>query len=313
MKKRIVHVILVIVLCNSFLSFSQEQTTTVVQITEEQEIEFQENFFKALSEKAIRNYQKAIEYLENCNQILPENKAVLFELSKNYLKLRKTFEAEQYVVQALKSDPKNVWMLEHLVLVYKRERNFKKAITIQKKIGEDYPKKKQQLVFLYIQNQDYDGAREMIEELAKSKLLNARLRRLQATLALIGRKTTKPKVKPTQQDTKTALLQQFEKEKSFKVLQRLLSKLEKGDIKMLLRYSQQGMELFPAQPFVYLMHGMGLNKQKQFKEALQVLQNGIDFVIDNNQLKQRFYKEMVLAYEGLGNVEKAKTYRKKIK
>ena len=69
--------------------------------------------------------------------------------------------------------------------------------------------------------------------------------------------------------------------------------------------------LFPAQPLVYFMNGKALNNKNQFKKAIQSLQNGIDFVIDNNEIEAKFYLEIARAYEGLNNPEKVKTYKKK--
>jgi len=110
MRKRILILIFLGMLFNPFLSFSQDSIPAVVSIDEKQQIAFQESFFKALSEKSINHYKKAIGYLENCNTLLPNNTAVLFELSKNYYELHKTFEAAEFAKQALKNDAENVWI-----------------------------------------------------------------------------------------------------------------------------------------------------------------------------------------------------------
>jgi len=47
--------------------FSQDSIPIRKDLTEEKTLQFQEFFFKALSEKSIENYQKAIENLESCN------------------------------------------------------------------------------------------------------------------------------------------------------------------------------------------------------------------------------------------------------
>ena len=58
--------------------FAQDSIPVKEDLTEETELKFQEFFFKALSEKAIGNYQKAIENLESCNQILTNDVSVFF-------------------------------------------------------------------------------------------------------------------------------------------------------------------------------------------------------------------------------------------
>ena len=79
----------------SLNSFSQDSIPEKKDLTEEAELKFQQYFFRALSQKSIGNFLKAIENLESCNQILEENSAVFFEFSKNYLSLNKTLLAKE--------------------------------------------------------------------------------------------------------------------------------------------------------------------------------------------------------------------------
>ena len=74
---------------------------------------------------------------------------------------------------------------------------------------------------------------------------------------------------------------------------------------VLLSYSNVGLELFPAQAFVYLMNGKALNQNKDFKKAIEQLTNGIDFVIDDTTLEADFYDELAKSYNGLGNSKEA--------
>ena len=296
----------------SFISFSQDSIPANVPVTEKKNLEFQEFFFKALSKKAIRNYQEAIDNLEECNTLIPNNKAVLFELSKNYLLLNKSFEALEYGNLALEKDPDNLWVLEHLVSTHKKDRNYADAIKLQEKIAKNHPKKKQDLVFLHLQNRDFVSAKKTLNELEKEKLLSVRLRRIKVSLekSRTVKKAKKPlKVNPKNSD----IVKRFESDKSFTTLKKLLEKLNIENSPDLIKYSQQGIDLFPAQPFVYLMNGKALNKQKKYKKALESLQNGIDFVIDDPKNEAVFYKEMAVAYQGLGNIKEADKHRKKAK
>ena len=56
---------------------------------EQKELDFQKFFFDALQQKAIGNYDKAIEALENCQNIRKDDVAVIFEFSKNYFEQEK--------------------------------------------------------------------------------------------------------------------------------------------------------------------------------------------------------------------------------
>ncbi len=292
-----------------FYTISNAQDSIVAPAFEEEKlVEFQEFFFKAITEKAKENYQAAIENLEECNSLLPNNDAVLFELSKNYYEQDKTTEAIDYAKQALVLKPNNLWLLEHLVATYKKSRNFKEAIAVQTSIAEHYPKKKRALVYLHLQNSNPKKARQVLNELAEAKLLNNRLRQIQKNLN--KRKTSKA---PTVNTSGNSLELQFEKEKSFKVLTTLLNKLASENNPKLLDYSEKGMLLFPAQPLVYLMNGKALNNNKSYKKAITSLQSGIDFVIDDAQMEQRFYQELIKAYTGLGDTKNANKYKNKLK
>ena len=111
---------LVFILFSLFSVNAQDSIPASVNPLEKNNIKFQESFFKALSEKAIFNYQKAIQYLEECNNLVANNKAVLFELSKNYAKLNRNTEALEYINLALNKDSENLWLLEHKVDILKR-------------------------------------------------------------------------------------------------------------------------------------------------------------------------------------------------
>lgn len=297
----------------SFFSFPINAQDTIVSqesIIEKTNLTFQEYFFNALTEKSIRNYKKAIENLEQCNQLIPNNKTILFELSKNYLKLNKVIEAIEYGKEALNLDSENLWIAEHLVTAYKKNYNFEDAIKLQEKIAIKYPKKKKALVYFHLQNRDKQSAKKILQELAKSKMLNLQLRKIRANLTKNDRNTQK---NTTKNNTNKDLKIIFEKEKSYSSLKNLLLDLDTKNDENLLKYSEQGLVLFPAQPLVYLMNGKSLNNKKKYKKAVISLQNGIDFVIDNEQLEKQFYTEIARAYKGLGNIKKANTYLKKVK
>lgn len=287
---------------------AQDSIPLSVGITDKNNTNFQENFFKALSYKAILNHQKAIEHLEKCNELAPKNKAVLFELSKNYSKLNRNTEALEFITSALNIDAENLWLLEHKVSVLKRLAFFDEAIIVQQKIAKNHPKKKQQLVFLHLQNGDATAAKEVLAELKEAKLLNNRLRRIEERLY---KKRLQKVDKPKKEIANTNLRAAFEKEKSFTSLKLLLTELSVNNSTNLLKYTEQGLSLFPAQPYVYLLNGLALNNKKDYEKALQSLQNGIDFVIDNTQIEARFYLEMARAYQGLNDIKKANSFKNK--
>lgn len=292
--------------------FSQENIIVPEDLKEEEKIEFQTHFFDAITNKAINNYEKAIESLEKCDRIQENNVAVLFELSKNYAKLDRGEEAIMFAKKALHIAPKNLWILEHQVFVLRKNNAIDEAIEVQQDIIKYYPEKKPRLVYLYLQKNDIATARNLLQELEDAKSLTPRLRNIKKQL---NKREASFEIKDLKKNTtaNTSIENLFNTYKSYEYLEELLLKLDTENDPKLGAYSEQGLALFPAQPLVYLMHGRALNKSSQFKEAIQVLQGGIDFVIDNDALERSFYIELLKGYEGTGNEDKAKIYRAKLK
>ena len=286
--------------------FSQDSIPEKKDLTEEKSIQFQEFFFKALSEKSIENYQKAIENLESCNQIIENQVAVFFEFSKNYLALNNTALAKEYIQRALQKEPENLWMLKHLVAIYERESNFSEAVKIQEKLGVLNPKEREYLVRLYFMNNQLKEALALLSTLEKETGLSSEFAFLKNRLD----NTKVPDVKEIKLDDLEGLKLQFENDKSYQILEKILQKSE-NSFNDLLQFGKEGITLFPEQPFVYLQYGKALNHQKEFQKALTSLKNGLDFVIDES-MEIDFYTEIAKAYKGLGNTLEEKKYLQKV-
>ena len=288
---------------------SQDSIPPAKDVSEEKELKFQELFFKALSEKSITNYRNAIVNLENCYAIFPGEIAVYSELSKNYYFLNKTYEAKYYIEKALEKDAENLWMLLHLIAIHKKDRNYIDAIKVQQKIIKNHPKRKEDLVYLHLQNKDYESAFSLIEILKGEDNMSGKLKRLIENLEkreqLIATKKTV--------SSSSNWIEVFENEKTFTALKKvLINALKENHQENILKYSTQGIALFPAQPLVYLMNGKALNYKKQYKKALIVLKDGVDFVIED-AMEADFYKEMVISYEKTGQLKEAEQYKARAK
>jgi predicted Zn-dependent protease len=284
---------------------AQDSIPANKDLSEEAELKFQQYFFKALSEKTIGNHQKAIENLENCNQLLSNNVAVFFEFSKNYFSINKTLLAKEYIDRALEKEPDNIWMLKHLVKLHQKANNLKQAIDTQLKIVAINPKERLFLVRLYLYDRQYQEAISLMDVLEQENGLPSNLKRLKRNLQ--NRKELKvEEKKPTDI---TSLINQFKTDKSYKILKQILE-LSENKPAELLKYSEEGVSLFPAQPYVYLMKAKALNYQKRYKNALTILENGIDFVIED-KMEADFYNEIAKAHKGLGNTKEENNYKKK--
>ena len=314
MIKRIVFSVFFGLLFNPFCSFSQDSIPKAKEIAkeiaEENNIKFQEYFFKSLSEKSIKNYQLAIENLEECNTISPNNKTIYFELSKNYLLLNKTSEATQYINKALLLEPTNTWILLHLVAIQKKERNYQKAIKTQLTIVQQKPKQRSELIWLYYLNSEYTKALSLIYMVEKETGLTTRLNQLKVKLEL----KNKPIALKVSKDSLTQLITDYEANKpSFSKLKKILTLAINENTEVFYKYSSLAIDLYPAQPFAYLSRGKALQLQKKHQQAIDVLEIGIDFVIENSLLEAQFYSTLVKAYTSINNPKKALEYKIKLK
>jgi len=169
-----------ILLIVGMMLISTFSSAQLINIEEENELKFQEYFFEALKQKAIKNYSKAIESLEKCYEIDSTNIGVSFEFSKNYFLTKSYFEAELFVNKALAKEPNNSYLLTHKVEILKEQQKLEEAIDIQKKLIEINPKNSDKLVLLYIQNKDFKKAEHLIVEIEENALASQRIKSLKS-------------------------------------------------------------------------------------------------------------------------------------
>ena len=300
MKLKSITFFLLLFLWNSPYGFSQDSIPIQQNVKEANFLKFQDHFFKALAQKSIYNYRVAIQNLEKCNELKPNDISVLFEFSKNYLMMKKFLEAEQYAEQALKIDANNYWILQHLSNVYLASNNIKSAVLVQEKLVKINLNEREKLVFLYFQNNQLEKGKKLLADLEKSNQLTPGLIHLKKEFVKSTATTKIDKVKGLQE-----LIKDFESNKSYQSLHKILTLSANSNSNVLLSYSEIGLELFPAQAFVYLMNAKALNQNNDFKKGLEKLLNGIDFVIEDNKLEADFYDEIAKSYSGLGNKSEA--------
>jgi tetratricopeptide (TPR) repeat protein len=127
--------------------------------------EFQEHFYEALKQKGVENYDRAIESLEKCIKIQPNNPTLFFELGKNYLSQRKYKLAYDNFEKVTQLDAKNRWAWVGMYDVCYETRDFNQAIIIVQKLIEFKEDYKEDLTSLYMNTQQYDKALVLINDL----------------------------------------------------------------------------------------------------------------------------------------------------
>jgi tetratricopeptide (TPR) repeat protein len=91
----------------------------------------------------------------------------------------------------------------------------------------------------------------------------------------------------------------------------ILLQIEVEKYKEAIVLSDVGLEIFPAQPLLYLVNGVANNELKNIDQAIEILETGLDYLFDDPKMEYDFYQQLTIAYTLKGNTKKAKLYHKK--
>ena len=171
------------------LSFGQVNPEEVETVDNE----FESNFYEALKQKAIENYDKAIISLEKCLKKEPNNPEVHYQLGVNYLNQRNYVEAETAFQKAVDLEPKQRWYWNGLYDVYYQTKNFNKSIPIVEKLVTFDANMKEDLVSLYMTTQQFDKAKIVIDDIESKGTLTKAMETYQMQIQSMSN-GVKPKV-----------------------------------------------------------------------------------------------------------------------
>jgi tetratricopeptide (TPR) repeat protein len=421
--------------------FAQENPDSIALVDDQLE----NNFYEAVKQRGIENYDKAIVSIQKCIEKEPENAAFQYELGKNYLSLKNYVDAESAFKKAIELDNKQRWYWNGLYDVYYQTKDFQKSIPIVEKLIEFDPNMKEDLVSLFMNTNQHGKALQLLKDMeSKSKLTstmefyklkiqesNAYSKPQKEQLEEAIKKN--PKVEQNyidlivlytsfnQEDKAFEVAKQLEKEipnsdwahvslvkfhlnnndgenasKSlFKILEndfidlkikhrvfneflifavknpsylkdidkaipyfdkdreinvaKELAKffwkkndldktafyfekglkknpedvdamelylevlIQKQDYQLVTRRADDYIESFPTQADFYFYSGLGYNQLKEYKKAKNILENGLDFVIENKVLEANFYKQLIISCENLNDSATKQMYTNKLK
>ena len=407
--------------------------------------QLENNFYEAVKQRGIENYDKAIVSIQKCIEKEPKNAAFQYELGKNYLSLKNYVDAESAFKKAIELDNKQRWYWNGLYDVYYQTKDFQKSIPIVEKLIEFDPNMKEDLVSLFMNTNQHGKALQLLKDMeSKSKLTstmefyklkiqesNAYSKPQKEQLEEAIKKN--PKVEQNyidlivlytsfnQEDKAFEVAKLLEKEipnsdwahvslvkfhlnnndgdnaskSMFKILDNdrmdlkikhrvfneflifayknpaylkdidkaipyfdidreinvakelakffwnkndlektvyyfekglkknpedvdamelyLEALIQKQDYQLVTRRADDYLELFPTQSDFYFYSGLGYNQLKEFKKAKSILENGLDFVIENKVLEANFYKQLIISCENLNDNAKKELYNNKLK
>lgn len=406
---------------------------------------FQEQFYEALKQKGIENYDRSVQALLKCIELDNSVPVLYFELGKNYVKLKNFGQAEDALKKAVSKDPDNEWFLDELYSFYASQNDYDSAIKTLKQLVKYHPDYKEDLASVYVRTKNYDDALKILDEMDASMGISITRDVLRNQIyELTGRK--KDQIKnleervennPDKESNYLALIFRYsennEKEKAFETAKELLKinpnshlvhlalykfylddndtenaiesmkivissshikpdlklkvlsdfvnfvkrnpeyeadlveattltsdinnnktltelgqyYLAKDDKIMALKYfeealineannfailrnvlllyidlqkyneankkSIEALQKYPSQPILYLINGVALNELNKAKNALETLESGLDYIIDDVKMETDFYKQLSKAYTLLGNTVRAESFSEKAK
>jgi len=93
----------------------------------------------------------------------------------------------------------------------------------------------------------------------------------------------------------------------------LLLLIDTKDYEKAVTESAEAIENYPAQPVLYLINGVALNELQRGQEAIEILESGLDYIIDDTKMESDFYSQLSESYKQDNNTIKAESYAKKAK
>ncbi len=133
--------------------------------------QLENNFYEAMKQRGIENYDKAIVAIQKCIEKEPTNAAFQYELGKNYLSLKNYVDAESAFKKAVELDNKQRWYWNGLYDVYYQTKDFQKSIPIVEKLIEFDANMKEDLVSLYMNTNQHAKAFELLNNMESSSKL----------------------------------------------------------------------------------------------------------------------------------------------
>ncbi|WP_091901653.1 tetratricopeptide repeat protein [Maribacter stanieri] len=309
--KKLIFLGLVIGVFNSPMSsYAQEDQDIDVEQSAEVFLEeysdtFQENFFEGLKQKGIRNYDRAITYFLECKKLQPQNTVVSFELAKFHLYDKQLIVAQEYALEALNGEPENYWYAETLINIVEARKS------VIEEVKEELPWNntvlRGNIAEIYFLKGDYLNAKSVLKGVKTSK----KYERLEMKITDSIAKQSK-KINPILQSPKPVSSQDLDSVEDYKIQIETLLGATTDNVK-LFQTTEEAIENFPSQPYFYYANGAALNRAQKHKEAIDILETALDYLIDDVSLENAIYKELVNAYTATNNTSKANMYLSKIK
>ena len=243
-----------------------------------------------------------------------------------------------------KNNPANEREYLNLIYLYSENGNPEKAYQTALELQNKFPNST--LVHLALYKFHLDQGNTMGAMASMKKVFNSRVIEKESQYKVLGDFLTFVQQNPQYQAELEGIVEVFSKDNNGQVFEKIADYyLSKGNKELALTFYQKGievdsdnfsllkntlllelefnrfaaaknlsassLEVFPAQPVLYLLNAKANNNLQDFKAAINALEIGLDYLFDNAELEKEFYEQLAVAYTGLGNTIKAANFAKK--
>ena len=213
---------------------------------------------------------KAFETVQKLEKAIPNSEWAQVTLFKNYLDSNdapKAIKAMNIVLASAKIDSKIKHRIVNEFLIF-TDKNLQYSADLEKAVG-------------YF---DKDTAVDVAKEIGK--FFHAK-KQWDKAIHYYEKSVSKESVDVV--ETNLLLLQAHTEQKQFDIVAKKALVL---------------IETFPTQPQFYYYTGLAYNQLQQFKKAKDLLEMGMDYVVENKELEINFNIQLGEAYNGLGDFKK---------
>ena len=174
--------------------------------------------------------------------------------------------------------------------------------TIKQRIPYDNKKLQQNMAVSLFKMKKYREASQVLDDLENSTLKSDLNRKIKDSL----QKDLQPIETPIVQ-------QETDLDDPLAPLKAQMEQLiADADFKKLLSDAQEALGSYPLQPYFYYAYGTALNNTGNPNKGIEVLESGLDYLLDDEGLRNKIYKQLSEGYSKMGNTQKANEYLNKI-
>ena len=291
-----------------------------------------------------KQYEKALLLLEQLEVSWGESVYRTALRKQIYRQTGNTLGAVNNAEKKRKNNPANEREYLNLIYLYSENGNPEKAYQTALELQNKFPKSI--LVHLALYKFHLDQGNTMGAMASMKKVFNSRVIEKESQYKVLGDFLTFVQQNPQYQAELEGIVEVFSKDNNGQVFEKIADYyLSKGNKELALTFYQKGievdsdnfsllkntlilqlefnrfaaaknlsassLEVFPAQPVLYLLNAKANNNLQDFKAAINALEIGLDYLFDNAELEKEFYEQLAVAYTGLGHTIKAANFAKK--